>query len=71
MVSRLPIRLRPAHNELTVSYLSRLATLHGIAFTELWSQVSSRSRHYGVIVTLDGDLLVVVTGQSANGSPAH
>lgn len=64
MVSRLPIRLRPAHNELRVSYLSRLATLHGIAFTELWSQVSSRRRHYGVIVTLDGDLLVAVTGQS-------
>lgn len=64
MVSRLPIRLRPAHNELAVSYLTRLATLHGIAFTELWSQVSTRRRHYGIIVTLDGDLLVELTGQT-------
>jgi hypothetical protein len=33
MVSRLPITIRPAHNEIAVSYLARLAALHDLPFT--------------------------------------
>ena len=40
MPSRLPIRIRPAADEIAVSYLNRLATLHEIPFPELWPQVS-------------------------------
>ncbi|CRK55298.1 hypothetical protein [Alloactinosynnema sp. L-07] len=64
MGSRLPIHLRPADSELTASYLTRLASMHGLPFSELWSQVSSRHRLYGNIASLDGELLVAVTGQT-------
>lgn len=37
---KLPIPLGPAHGELAVSYINRLATIHGLAYEELWQQVS-------------------------------
>jgi hypothetical protein len=61
MVSRLPITIRPAHNEIAVSYLARLAALHDLPFTELWSQASRRQT--GKSARLDGDLLATISGQ--------
>ncbi|MET0993629.1 MAG: hypothetical protein ABWY20_05905 [Mycobacterium sp.] len=61
MPSRLPILMRPAADEIAVSYLNRLATLHEIPFLELWPQVS-RPRN-GVTRPLDADLLAAVADQ--------
>ena len=61
MPSRLPIRIRPAADEIAVSYLNRLATLHEIPFPELWPQVSGpRNR---ATRRLDADLLAAVADQ--------
>ncbi|MEO6085047.1 MAG: hypothetical protein ABIQ18_18240 [Umezawaea sp.] len=40
MVSRLPITTRSAHQEIAVSYLTRLAALHEMPVEHLWQQVS-------------------------------
>uniref|UniRef100_UPI003F497F35 hypothetical protein n=1 Tax=Amycolatopsis sp. CA-096443 TaxID=3239919 RepID=UPI003F497F35 len=56
MVSRLPITVRPAHRELAVSYLARLAALHELPAEDLWRHVSRNRR-------LDGDLLAQLAGQ--------
>jgi hypothetical protein len=40
MASRLPIAVAPADHETAASYVTRLATLHGMPFAELWPQVS-------------------------------
>jgi hypothetical protein len=61
MVSRLPINVRPAADEIAVSYLARLAALHNMPFEELWFQVSSRRD--GKSRRLDGDLLATVANQ--------
>jgi hypothetical protein len=61
MVSRLPITVRPAHNETAVSYLSRLAELNGVPFTDLWSQASRRQGSKSA--RLDGDLLATISCQ--------
>ncbi len=39
--ARLPIPLPPARHELATSYVSRLATVHGLGFAELWAQLSA------------------------------
>jgi hypothetical protein len=56
MVSRLPIAARPAHREIAVSYLARLAALHELPAEELRRQVSVGRR-------LDGNLLSIVANQ--------
>lgn len=56
MVSRLPITIRPAHRELALSYVGRLAALHELPAHELWRQVSRERR-------LDDDLLAIVANQ--------
>ncbi|WP_214367035.1 TniQ family protein [Pseudonocardia sp. H11422] len=61
MVSRLPIRIRPAPDEIAVSYLARLAALHGLPLNELWSQVSRSITQK--CPRLDGDLLAAVANQ--------
>ncbi|MCO1575133.1 hypothetical protein M8C13_05090 [Crossiella sp. SN42] len=61
MVSRLPITIGPAHNEIALSYLARLAALHELPPTGLWSQVS---RQIGRRVPrLDAELLATVANQ--------
>ncbi|WP_063047730.1 hypothetical protein [Nocardia pseudovaccinii] len=62
MGSRLPIRIRPATNEIAVSYLTRLAGLHEMAFTELWTQVS-RPRNGTSTRRLDPDRFAAVVDQ--------
>jgi hypothetical protein len=62
MRSRLPIRIRPASNEIAVSYLNRLAALHEMPFAELWTQVS-RPRNRGTARRLDPELFAAVVDQ--------
>ncbi|MEV4241677.1 TniQ family protein [Nocardia sp. NPDC049737] len=62
MVSRLPIRIRPAADEIAVSYLNRLAALHEMPFTELWNQVS-RPRNGTSTRRLDPDQFATVADQ--------
>ncbi|NUT97250.1 MAG: hypothetical protein HOY78_35045 [Saccharothrix sp.] len=63
MVSRLPITTRPAHQEIAVSYLARLAALHDLPADELWHQVSRPKTKGSPARRLDGDLLVIVVNQ--------
>lgn len=63
MTSRLPITVRPACNELAVSYLTRLAALHNMPFAELREQVSGLRRGYGKGKAVKADLLATVAGQ--------
>lgn len=62
MRSRLPIRIRPATNEIAISYLNRLAALHEMPFAELWTQVS-RPRTGTTTRRLDPDLFAAVVDQ--------
>ena len=62
MRSRLPIRIRPARDEIAVSYLNRLAVLHEMPFAELWTQVS-RPRPRSTTRRLDPDLFATVVDQ--------
>jgi hypothetical protein len=62
MRSRLPIRIRPASNEIAVSYLNRLAVLHEMPFAELWTQVS-RPRTRSSARRLDPHLFAAVVDQ--------
>lgn len=62
MRSRLPIRIRPAGDEIAVSYLNRLAVLHEMPFTELWTQVS-RPRNGSSTRRLDPDRFAAVADQ--------
>lgn len=64
MVSRLPINVPPASDEIAVSYLARLATLHDMPFDELWAQVSRPRSKGSPTRRLDGDLLATVADQS-------
>jgi hypothetical protein len=62
MASRLPIAVAPAGHETAVSYVTRLATLHGMPFAELWHQVSRPGTGGGTVRFLAGERLAAVTG---------
>jgi hypothetical protein len=61
---RLPIAVPPARHEIVTSYVARLAALHGMAFGELWEQLSEpqqpRSRRRLVVP----DRVAEITGRS-------
>ncbi|WP_253772583.1 hypothetical protein [Goodfellowiella coeruleoviolacea] len=57
MVSRLPITIRPAHQEIAVSYLAWLAALHDMSVEDLWQQASRPKAKGSPTRRLDGDLL--------------
>ncbi|ONI90889.1 hypothetical protein ALI22I_10630 [Saccharothrix sp. ALI-22-I] len=63
MVSRLPINVPPAGDEIAVSYLTRLAALHDMGFDTLWAQVSKPRGKGNNTRRLDGDLLATVADQ--------
>lgn len=63
MVSRLPITTRPAHQEIAVSYLARLAALHDLPVEDLWQQVSLPKAKGSPTRRLDGELLATVANQ--------
>lgn len=60
---RLPITLRPAANEVAMSYLVRLATVHDMPVDELWQQVSGQRRGYGKGRSLKADQFANVANQ--------
>ena len=62
MHSRLPIAVAPARDETAVSYVTRLATLHGMPFGELWQQVSRPRTPTSPARFVVADLLAAVTG---------
>jgi TniQ len=62
MHSRLPIAVAPAHHETAASYVTRLANLHGIAFPELWQQVSRPRTATSPARFVAADRLAAVTG---------
>lgn len=62
---RLPIAVAPAPRETVLSYLSRLATLHGLHLRELWEPISTPrpgSRRRDVVA----DRLAAVTGHDGD-----
>ncbi|MFE2754011.1 hypothetical protein ACFXGA_18635 [Actinosynnema sp. NPDC059335] len=59
----MPITVRPAGDEIAVSYLTRLAALHEIPFDVLWAQVSRPRGNGNNTRRLDGDLLACVADQ--------
>lgn len=64
MLTRLPIPASPARHETLISYLTRLAALHGLPPEELWQQLSMPrpgSRRRIVLA----DRLALVTGRPA------
>ncbi len=61
---RLPINVPPARHELLVSYLARLATLHGLDYDELWQQISVSPRPGGNRREPVADRLSHLTGRS-------
>jgi len=65
MTARLPIAVAPAPHETVTSYVSRLATLHGTPFSELWPHVSRLRRHGATTRArvVDAELLAAVTGR--------
>lgn len=63
MVSRLPITIRPAHQEIAVSYLTRLAALHDLPVEDLWQQVSLPKSKGNATRRLDAGLLATVANQ--------
>jgi hypothetical protein len=63
MASRLPISLRPAANEVAISYLTRLATVHAMPIGELWEQVSGQRRGYGKGRSLKADQFAAVVNE--------
>ena len=61
VLSRLPIAVAPAQQETVASYLTRLASLHGLPLRELWEPISvprPGSRRRDVLA----DRLAAVTG---------
>jgi TniQ len=62
MHSRLPIAVTPAQDETAASYVTRLAALHGMAFSELWQQVSRPRTPGSPARFIAADLLAAVTG---------
>lgn len=63
MVSRLPLTARPAHQEIAVSYLTRLAAMHDLPVENLWQQVSLPKSKGNATRRLDAGLLATVANQ--------
>lgn len=63
MVSRLPITIRPAHQEIALSYFTRLAALHDLPIEDLWQQVSLPKSKGNATRRLDAGLLATVANQ--------
>ena len=61
VLSRLPIAVAPADQETVASYLTRLASLHGLPLRELWEPISVPRPGSGRRDVL-ADRLAAVTG---------
>jgi hypothetical protein len=64
LLSRLPDPVPPARHELAASYISRLATIHGLDINDLWVQVTRREDSGGLRRVVIPERLVALTGRS-------
>ncbi|GAA1892141.1 hypothetical protein [Streptantibioticus ferralitis] len=61
---RLPDPAPPARHEIPASYISRLATLHGLDINDLWVQVTEREESGGLRRVVIPERLAALTGRS-------
>ncbi|QMU72583.1 TniQ family protein [Streptacidiphilus sp. P02-A3a] len=64
--SRLPDPVPPARHELSASYISRLATLHGLDISTLWTQTTTREPSGGMRRIIVPERLAALTGRTVH-----
>jgi len=64
--SRLPDPIPPARHEITASYISRLATLHGLDISTLWTQTTTREPSGGMRRIIVPERLAALTGRTVH-----
>lgn len=64
LLPRLPDPVPPAQHELAASYISRLATIHGLDINDLWIQVTRREDSGGLRRIVIPERLASLTGRS-------
>ncbi|MFF0430590.1 hypothetical protein ACFYUJ_40310 [Streptomyces sp. NPDC004520] len=66
LIRRLPDPVPPARHEIPASYISRLATLHGLDINDLWTQVTEREKSGGMRRVVVPERLAALTGRTAH-----
>ncbi|WP_149179442.1 TniQ family protein [Streptomyces sp. TRM49041] len=66
LLRRLPDPVPPARHEIPVSYIRRLANLHGLDVSDLWVQVTQREKSGGMRRVVVPERLVALTGRSVH-----
>ncbi|MCZ4514003.1 TniQ family protein [Streptomyces sp. ActVer] len=66
LLRRLPDPVPPARHEIAASYISRLATLHGLDISHLWVQVTQREKSGGMRRIVIPERLAALTGRSVH-----
>ncbi len=66
LVRVLPDPVPPARHEITASYISRLAALHGLDINDLWTQVTQREKSGGMRRVVVPERLAALTGRSVH-----
>lgn len=66
LLRRLPDPVPPARHEIPVSYIRRLANLHGLDVSDLWVQVTEREKSGGMRRAVVPERLAALTGRSVH-----
>ncbi|MGW3957612.1 hypothetical protein ACWEKM_43610 [Streptomyces sp. NPDC004752] len=66
MLARLPDPIPPAQHEIAASYISRLATLHGLDINAVWLRVTEREASGGMRRVVVPERLAALTGRSVH-----
>ncbi|MBA2324539.1 hypothetical protein [Streptomyces sp. A5-4] len=66
LVRTLPDPVPPARHEIAASYISRLATLHGLDINHLWTTVTTREPSGGLRRVVVPERLAALTGRSVH-----
>ncbi|CAM5563000.1 hypothetical protein SXANM310S_01037 [Streptomyces xanthochromogenes] len=66
LVRRLPDPVPPAQHEVAASYISRLASLHGLDINDLWIQMTRREKSGGMRRVVVPERLAALTGRSVH-----
>ncbi|RXS81488.1 hypothetical protein EST92_16075 [Streptomyces sp. TM32] len=66
LVRTLPDPVPPARHEIAASYISRLATLHGLDISGLWLQLTEREKSGGMRRVVVPERLAALTGRSVH-----
>ncbi|WP_121830388.1 TniQ family protein [Streptomyces sp. S1] len=66
LLRRLPDPVPPARHEITASYISRLARLHGLDINALWRCVTEREVSGGMRRVVVPERLAAITGRTVN-----